>query len=394
MLGCFGAVEVLDPDVEGADDRDAPVDVVQSRAESFRNMEANNPTRVVPRSSKVRTLTRAEEMLAIPYEYEGKTYDIDDFVTRTDTTGLLILRDGVVHYEGYFRGADESSRFLSMSVAKSFTSTLMGVAREKGLIQSFTDPVTRYLPELADSGYDGVPIKDLLQMSSGIDFVEEYENEESDIARLGAAGFGGEGRVNEIAASFGRKRPSGEEFYYASVDTQILAMILERTTGMNLSETMSQWLWQPLGAEHDAYWIVDDAGDDGVECAFGGLNVSLRDYGRLGQLMAWDGVWEGDRILPAGWVAEATVPDAPHVQPGQLTEGYKMGYQYQWWTFPDEDHSFTGEGIYGQLLMVNPVLDLVMVKTSAWPSPWVGDKERESWALWDAVNEWARGEAP
>jgi CubicO group peptidase (beta-lactamase class C family) len=367
-----------------------PRDEVQERADNFRSMSERLPVRIVPRSSNPRELLKATETLEIEYEYQGTNYAIDDFINRTDTTGLLILHAGKIHYEGYFRGADETSRFLSMSVAKSFTATLLGIARSQGLIGSFDDPVTKYLPQLAATGYDGVPIKDLLQMSSGIDFVEEYENEESDIARLGAAGFGGEERVNEIAVSFGRKRESGEEFYYASVDTQILAMVLERVTGKRLSQSMSEWLWQPLGAEHDAYWILDQEGDSGIECAFGGLNVSLRDYGRFGQLMAYDGMWDGDRILPAGWVAEATIPDAPHVQPGELADGYKMGYQYQWWTFPDDDHSFTGEGIYGQLLMVNPELDLVMVKTSAWPSAWVSDKERESWALWDAVNVWAR----
>lgn len=394
FLGCGGDVRESSEDSISTDGTAARVDTeepsTEERALAFRTMDENLPTRTVPRATEASVLRRSPEPLSISYTYEGNTYDIEDFPERTDTTGLLILHGGVVLFEGYYLGADESSRFLSMSVAKSFTSTLLGIARGEGLIASFDDPVSDYLPELEGTGYEGVAIKHLLQMSSGVDFVEEYENEESDIARLGAAAFGGKERVNDVAVTYGRSREPGTEFYYASVNTQILCMLLEKVTGRNLSSYMAEKLWQPLGAEHDAYWILDQ--EDGVEAAFGGLNVSLRDYGRLGLLMAYDGVWQGRRILPEGWVAEATLPDAPHVQPGKLMEGYKMGYQYQWWTFPGEDGSFTGEGIYGQLLMVNPVLDLVVVKTSAWPEPWVGAKEEESWALFEAVSDWVREE--
>ena len=394
FLGCLGDAGELSEDPTSVDGTTAEVVTdppsTAQRALRFRTMNQNLPTRTVARATVASVLRDSPQQLSISYTYEGSTYDIEDFPARTDTTGLLVLHDGVILFEGYYLGADESSRFLSMSVAKSFVSTLLGIARGEGLVASFDDAVTDYLSELAGTGYEGVAIKHILQMSSGVDFVEEYENEESDIARLGAAAFGGEERVNELARSYGRKREPGTEFYYASVDTQILCMLLAKVTGMKLSSYMAEKLWQPLGAEHDAYWILDQEGEDGVEAAFGGLNVSLRDYGRLGLLMAYDGVWQGKRILPEGWVAEATIPDAPHVEPGKLMEGYKMGYQYQWWTFPDEDKSFTGEGIYGQLLMVNPVLDLVLVKTSAWPSAWVGAKEVESWALFEAVSDWVR----
>lgn len=356
---------------------------------TLRSIETMFPTRVVAPAQTPSALARSETPLDVSYTFGDAEYSLADFPERTDTTGLLILQGGEILHEEYFKGSDETSHFLSMSVAKSFTSTLLGIARGEGLIDSFEDPVDKYLPQLAGTGYEGVRIKDVLQMSSGVDFTEVYADDESDIAALGGACFGG-GGVRDLAMSYGRKRDPGTVFEYASVDTLILGMLLHEVTGQSVASYMEEKVWQPIGAESHAAWVLDQEGDGGFECTLGGLNVTLRDYARFGLLMAQDGMWNGERILPEGWVAEATVPDAPHVQPGKLTEGYKMGYQYQWWTFPDEDKSFTGEGIHGQLLMVNPVLDLVMVKTSDWELAWDDAKEAESWALWDAVQEWVR----
>ena len=250
--------------------------------------------------------------------------------------------------------------------------------------------MSSYLPELTGTSYDGVSIKHILQMSSGVDFSEEYGDSESDFARLGDACFGGPERLEDLAVTYGRKYEPGTDFYYASVDTVILGWLLRRVTSRSLSDYMEEQLWQPLGAEADANWVLDQEGEDGVECALAGFNATLRDYGRFGLLMAYDGVWNGRRLLPEGWVVEATIPDSPQVQPGELVDGYQLGYQYQWWSFPDEDHSFTGEGIHGQLLMVNPVLDLVVVKTSDWETAWQSDKERETWALFEAIADWTR----
>ena len=357
---------------------------------SLRAMDELFPTRVVSKADRASTLASAEPPLELTYSYEGETYDLSDFAERTRTTGLLVLHGDQILHESYHRGANETSLFLSMSVAKSFTSTLVGIARAEGHIDSFDDPVTKYLSDLAGTGYDGVTIKQILQMSSGIGFVEEYADETSDIAKLGDACFGGPERVEDIAKTYGRGTEPGSVFHYASVDTAILGWLLRTVTGKSVSEYMTEKLWQPMGAEADALWVLDAEGASGVECTLGGFNSTLRDYGRFGLLMARDGKLGGQQILPAGWVAEATIPDSPQVQPGKLYDGYKLGYQYQWWTFPDDDHSFTGEGIHGQLLMVNPELDLVIVKTSDWETAWEDDKERETWALFDAVAETLR----
>ena len=318
---------------------------------SLRAMDELFPTRVVHRADRPTELVQVEPAVELTYSFDGETRSLADFAERTRTTGLLILRGDQILHESYHRGADESSRFLSMSVAKSFTSTLLGIARAEGHIDSFDDPVTEYLPELAGTGYEGVTIKQILQMSSGIGFVEEYADETSDIAKLGDACFGGPERVEEVARSYERGTEPGSVFHYASVDTAILGWLLRTVTGQSVSDYMTRKLWQPMGAEADALWVLDAQGPDGVECTLGGFNATLRDYGRFGLLMARDGELAGQQILPAGWVAEATIPDSPQVQPGKLYDGYKLGYQYQWWTFPDDDHSFTGEGIHGQLLM-------------------------------------------
>jgi CubicO group peptidase (beta-lactamase class C family) len=357
---------------------------------SFRSMERIFSTRRVPRSGAVSPLQSSSEPFAVRYRYDGVERGVDDLIARTDTTGLLVLLDGTILHQSYHRGADETSRFLSMSVGKSFVSTLVGLAIGEHLIASAGDPVTRYLPELAGTGYDGVSIESILQMSSGVDFTEEYDQPDSDVFKLFAPMLDGKGRLNQVAASFGRAREPGSKFYYASNDTQILGMLVARVTSQTLSAYMAEKLWGPLGAESDALWLIDRDGEDGMEMAFGGLNVTLRDYGRFGLLMAREGRLGEKQILPAGWVERATVPRSPQVMHGELYPGYAMGYGYQWWCFPPPGRAFTGQGVFGQLLMVDPDLDLVVVKTSAWPVAWDDAKEAESYAFFDAVRDQVR----
>jgi CubicO group peptidase (beta-lactamase class C family) len=353
----------------------------------YRSMDEMYATRVVGRGDAVSPLATTTASFELGYTYEGETYDVDDFVTRTDTTGLIVVHDGTVLYEGYFMGADETSLFTSWSVAKSFVSTLVGVALGEGRIGGLDDSISDYLPELAETGYGGVSIRHILQMSSGIDFVEEYEAADADITRLWNTAVTHAERVEDVAVSFGSEREPGTRFHYVSNDTQILGMLLRRIYGEPVADLVSKKLWVPLGMGSDATWIIDREGDDGVEMAFCCLNATLRDYARFGLLMAREGMWNGERRLPEGWAEEATRPGSPHVEFGKLADGYALGYGYQWWCLPGEHHRFTGQGVYGQLLMVDPVLDLVVVKTSAWPVAWDPAKEAESYAFFAAVAE-------
>jgi CubicO group peptidase (beta-lactamase class C family) len=166
-----------------------------------------------------------------------------------------------------------------------------------------------------------------------------------------------------------------------------LGWLVSRVTGKTLSDYLSEKIWKPLGMEANANWATDGRGPDASETGFCCLNATLRDYARFGLLMAQDGVWQGRRLLPEGWVAEATRSDMPQVQPGKLYDGYDMGYQYQWWTFPGEDHAFTAEGINGQFIYVNPAQQVVIVVTNVWKDWWIEELEDHTHAIFDSFVE-------
>jgi CubicO group peptidase (beta-lactamase class C family) len=357
------------------------------RVGSFRHMDEIFPARVVRRAGPISELPRGETITTLSYSFGGANRDIEDYFRRARTTGFLVLKDGRIVFERYLQGADETSRFTSWSVAKSFVSTLVGLAIGDGLIGSVDDPITDYVPELKGSAYDAVPIKAVLQMSSGIDFEEDYESATSDSEQLWSQSVRfNRAPTTQFAAQSKSARPPFEKFDYASVETVALGWLVARVTGKPLSSYLSEKLWAPLGMEADATWITDDANHNPAanDVAFCCLNARLRDYARFGLLMLQDGTWQGRQLLPEGWVAAATRPDRPQVQPGRLYNGYPLGYQYQWWTFAGPDNAFTAQGINGQFLYVNPAHQLVIVVTAVWPSFWDNGLERELYAIFEA----------
>jgi CubicO group peptidase (beta-lactamase class C family) len=224
-------------------------------------------------------------------------------------------------------------------------------------------------------------------MSTGVAFTEDYEDAGSDFARLWHTAVDHEERANHVAASFPRNKEAGTEYHYSSNDTQILGWLLTRVTRKPLSLYLSEKIWAPLGMEKDAYWVLDREGEDGMEMAWCCLNSRLRDYGRFGMLMADAGRWKQRQIVPAEWIREATVPDRPQVQYGVPYPDFPPGYQYQWWTLPGPDRAFLALGVYGQFLLVNPAVRLVVVKTSAWPTSWDDPKGNETFALFEALTD-------
>jgi CubicO group peptidase (beta-lactamase class C family) len=311
---------------------------------------------------------------------------LEDFVARARTTGLLVLRDGKVVLERYWHGADATSRFASWSMAKSFVSTLVGFAIGDGLIKSVEDPITNYLPELKGSGYDGVPIKAILQMSSGVAFNENYENSSSDALIMWNAVLQYNNRsFSDFATKSKSEGKPYEKFNYKGLDTVVLGMLVERVTGKNLSTDLAEKIWGPLGMDDDASWLTEDRSDEALEAPFCCLNARLRDYARFGQFMLQGGAWNGKQLLPANWVAEATRPDRKQVEFGALYPGDPLGYQYQWWILPGADRAFTAEGINGQFIYVNPAKRLVVVMTSVWPHFWDNRLAKESFALFSAI---------
>lgn len=356
---------------------------------SYRHFGEIYPSRPVPASGEASQLPRGEQIEDFQYTLRGTPRSMDDYYKRARTTGLIVLKDNKIVYEYYGFGADEHSLLTSQSVAKSITSTLVGFAIGDGLIKSVDDPISDYLPELRGSGYEGVPIKAVLQMSSGVDYTEDYDaGSMSDSERMwNEALIYNKTPLTEFVRTIKRSREPFVRFNYAGIEPQALGWLVSRVTGKTLSDYLSEKMWQPLGMEADANWATDGRGTNANETAFCCINATLRDYARFGLLMAQDGVWRGQRLLPDGWVAEATQSDMPQVQPGKLYDGYDMGYQYQWWTFPGEAHAFTAEGINGQFIYVNPAEKLVIVVTNVWKDWWNEDLEDHTHAIFESFAE-------
>jgi CubicO group peptidase (beta-lactamase class C family) len=301
--------------------------------------------------------------MALPTAFRAQDREIDTarFLAEVETTGLLVMKDDRVVFEDYWLGNDATTQTVSWSVVKSFVSALVGIALHEGVLQSVEDPVTRYVPELAGSGYDGVRLKDVLQMSSGVRWNEDYSDPASDINVFGRVFRKGES-LDAFAARCVRGREPGTYNLYNSTDTHVLGMVLRRASGRSLSDYLKEKLWDPIGAEADAFWIVDD---HGAEMAGGGLNAVLRDYARLGALYLNGGVWNGTRIVPEAWVKASVTPDAPHLMPGaRPTALLPSGYGYQWWV-PDDSGVFIAIGIYNQFVYVDPAARVVIAKSSA-----------------------------
>lgn len=297
------------------------------------------------------------------FEYEGETYTLESMLDSTFTTGFLVALDDQILFEDYFRGESEDDQHIMFSVSKSFVASLVGIALEEGKFDSVNDPITKYLPELSASGYNGVRIKDILQMSSGVYFNEDYNDPFSDVNQMGLTVATG-GSLDEFALTLKNKWQPGTYNNYVSVDTHVLGMLLTKVTGQSLSSYLQDKIWQPLGMEFDGHWLTDGVN---MEMAMGGLNVALRDMARMGRLYLHKGTMNGKQIVPADWVTASVTPDAPHLMPGKDNPGSSNpnGYGYQWW-LPIEPHGdFFAAGIYYQYIYVDPTTGVVIAKTSS-----------------------------
>jgi len=352
--------------------------------ENFRTMDRMFPCRTVRRGGPPHVFERAPADLPELYTYKGQTKRVEEFLNKTWTTGFIVIHDDRIVFEEYYRGNTDASRCISWSMVKSFVSSLVGIALEEGDIHDIGDPVTRYVPFLKGSGYDGVPIKHVLQMSSGIRFNEDYADFFSDINRMGRV-FALGRSMDDFVASLENERQPGTRHHYVSMDTQVLGMVLREATGRDLSSYLEEKVWQRVGMESDALWIVD--GED-MELAFGGLNAVLRDYARFGLLYLQGGLWKGQQVVPAEWIRASVTPDSPHLNPGtNPSSDSVLGYGYQWWIPEDPEGDFVAIGIYNQFIYVHPGHKVVIAKTSAYPDYNVdGDeKELESIALFRAI---------
>jgi CubicO group peptidase (beta-lactamase class C family) len=332
------------------------------QTENFRSLASIFPCRVIRRAERPYRFERGTTLQLPPtYVHEGERRSSAELLASTETAGLLVLRRGALVYEKYWCGLARSRQWALWSISKSWVSALIGSALAEGAIGSLDDRVIDYVPRLAGSAYDGATIKHVLQMSSGARWDEAYWDAESDIREAGRALALG-GARSEVAASLRREFEPGSYHRYSSIDTHVLGMVLQRATRSSLSDYLRAKLWSALGAESDAFWIIEG---DGREWAAAGLNATLRDVAKLGLLYAQDGVWNGRQLLPETWIRASITADAQHLRPG-TREGSASpyGYGYQWW-LPDDSGSYCAMGIYNQFVYVDPEREVVVVKLSA-----------------------------
>lgn len=342
------------------------------QAEGFLHWDEIFATRVVKAPATPTPLPRAAREIDITFDDNGRTCTIDDLFVDEHLSGLLVLKDGEIVLERYALGLSPEGRWQSSSMVKSITSTLIGAAIHDGLIPDIDTPAKTFVPELADTAYDDVTIKHLLQMSSGVSWTEDYEDLRADVAE-GYIKPIAERRAGSILAHLltaTKLFSPGTHYYYNTGDTFLLSLILSRATGTTVSDYASEKLWKPLGMEQDGYFMLES--DDGQEITGSCCGAGLRDYGRFGLFMANDGVAGDVRILPEGWVAEATAPSAPefHYDWGtrpHLDVSSYTGYGYLWWV--PEPGAFEALGAYGQWIYVVPGEGLVFVLIGAMPRP-------------------------
>lgn len=285
----------------------------------------------------------------------GQDYATADVLDRLDTTAMIVLRNGEIIHESYYRGTGPDDRRISWSVAKSYLSGLYGKALDEGDIKSLDDPVTQYVPELVGSAYDGATVRNVLNMASGILFNEDYIDPNSDINKMGETIALGGSLDDYTAGLSARDFTPGERWAYVSMDTHVAAWVLRQATGKSV-HTLWEETYGSLGFKQPPYYLTDG---EGAAFALGGLNLTTRDYAKFGQLFLQDGVWNDEQLIPADWVAASTVHSAP-----SLT-GRGTGYGYQWWIPMPARGDFMASGIYGQFIYVDPDRGIVIAKNAA-----------------------------
>jgi CubicO group peptidase (beta-lactamase class C family) len=354
---------------------DAGVDTL-----TFHSMDQIFTTRKVGHAGPVWELPADTRPMDFTYRFGDETVPADAFLERAYTNALLIMKDGKIVTEIYRNNTGADTRFMSWSMAKSITSTLVGLALSEHRITSLDDPIVTYLPELKDGAYKDVTIRQVLEMRSGVDYEERYDFDNPGTAATNHIDslIKNVTRFADMARTLKQKHKPGAVFEYKTIDTAVLGWLVERVSGMTASAYLASRVWEPLGAQSDGFFIMDGPPGVGREFTGAGFNATLRDYARFGQMVLNGGVANGHRIVPADWLAQATVPAVP--------SDPKANYGYQWWTIPNS-HAFYALGLQGQFIYVDPDTKTVVVKLSYFPP---GDDKPygESLAFLAAASHW------
>lgn len=359
------------------DDRWMTPTMINARAEfmapglnylTFQNIDSMFATRNVAAGDSTWPLPSQPGDIGDSFQFGDETLTLDQFMEATSTNGLLVIQDGSVIHETYRNGNDEQSRHISFSMAKSLLATMIGIAIDEGKIGGVEDKVVDYLPDWAGTAYAEISLLDLLEMRSGIDWLEVYE-------------FGSDTQLTEVHdnslvayqyrwCDYARDRAvaanePGAVFNYSTLDTSVLGCVLEAAVGMKGADYMSQKIWQPAGMESDAFYLLDGPDSVGREFYGAGFNATLRDYGRFGLMMLNGGEANGTQIVPADWVKTSTAAaeDSAVVDPVA-----NLGYGYQWWTIAGTN-AYSAIGLFNQFIYVEPDTNTVIVKLDSPASP-------------------------
>lgn len=325
------------------------------RQANLSRMEKIFPTQMVKARRNPSAPVAARKQLDVTINAAGGTMTIGQFMRDSNMAGVLALKDGKIRLERYALGLTREGHWSSFSVAKSLTSTLVGVAIRDGKIGSVNDPVTRYIPGLRGSAFEGVTLHHLLTMSSGVKWNEDYSDPNSDAAKLKSFGESASFDVVSYMAQLPRVSEPGQTFHYNTGNTHLLGIAVSNAAGMPLSQYLSERIWKPFGMQHHAYWVTSH----GQVLGGSYLNASLRDFGLFGQFMLAGGKIGSRSVIPDGWFEQAARP-AYRIRPG-------LSYGYQWWI--NDDATVQAIGIYGQTIYLNRAKKLVVVVLSAWDKP-------------------------
>ena len=332
---------------------------------TFRNIDRLFPTRSISAGSAAYPMPKAATQLEqVRFTVGNNAYDLHGYLTLNRVSGLLILKDGKIVHETYQYGNSGRTRWMSMSIAKSITSTLIGAAVKDGYIASIDDPVTKYVPRLVGSAYDGVTVRHVLMMASGVRWNETYTDPASDRRQLLEVQISQKsGAAMDLMARLPRVATPGSRNNYSTGETQVAGEIVYGATKKPLAQYLSEKIWSRFAMEAEANWWLDSP--NGVEIGGSGISATLRDYGRFGLFIMNDGMIGNERVVPAGWVAEAGSPKT-------LSTGAALDYGYLWWMAEGEsraDGAFLARGINGQHIFINRKEKVVIVTWGAQPQP-------------------------
>ena len=345
---------------------------LSQRDAAFRAMDR------MPILTKSRSISRGKIIYSLP---EGEPLevgvDVDDYMREQRTAALVIVHEGKVRFEKYGLDFKPGKRWTSFSVAKSFTSTLVGAAIKDGYIKSIEDKVSDYIPDLRGSPYDDVTIKQLLTMTSGVKWNEDYGDPNSDVALFNAhkAEPGVDVTVSYMR-QLKRESPPGTKWVYKTGETNLIGVLASSATGKNLSDYLSEKIWKPFGMEQDASWLLGSTGHEISGCC---IQATTRDFARFGLFMLGGGIADGKSVLPDGWIAEATMKQVDTTRSG-------YGYGYQWWIW--DDGTYMARGIFGQGIFIDPKRKLVIASNSNWPQAsdlQGGDQDKKRSAFYKQV---------